>query len=143
MPRTFSNDPLQRFKFKVSIPGVPSGMGFNKVSGLIREQSVIEYSEGGYKHIQKMPGREKTEPIVLEKGMFASTFMQDLYKANLSSDTARKTISISQQDKYGNIVRTWTIAEAWVSKWETADLDAGTEDVAIEKITIVYEYFVD
>ena len=34
MARSVVNDPLQKFKYVVSIPGLPNGMGFNKVSAL-------------------------------------------------------------------------------------------------------------
>lgn len=143
MARTFANDPALKYKFSVSMAGIPTGMGFQKVSGLERELEVVEYAEGGYKHIQKMPGREKVSTITLEKGVFVSKFMEALYKSSLSSSTSRATLIIIQYDQYGKEVRKWTLAEAWVSKWGISDLDAQSNDLSIEKIEVQYEYVLD
>ena len=47
MARTVANDPLQKYMFRVTIPGLPSGLGFSKVSGLVSEMGVTEYPQGG------------------------------------------------------------------------------------------------
>lgn len=142
MARVLANDPLSKFKYTVSIPGLPNGMGFAKVSGLKRELGVTEYAEGGYNHIRKIVGREKVEPITLERGMFNGQELEALYKKSLSDPNFRTTVTIAMQDRLGKKTnRTWKLAEAWVSSWEGTDLDASSEDPAIEKITIEFEYF--
>lgn len=141
MARTVANDPLSKFKYTVSIPGLPTGMGFNKVSGLKRELAVTEYNEGGYNYTRKVVGREKVEPVTLERGMYAGSELEALYKKALSNNDFRTTVTIQLQDRFGKAKRTWKLAEAWVKVWEGTDLDAGSDDVAIEKITIEFEYF--
>lgn len=139
--RTRVNDPLLKHKYIVSIPGLPSGMGFSKVSGLKRELGVVEYSEGGYSATHKLVGKEKVEPITLERGTFKSKDLEMLYKKSLSDPNFRFTMTIGLQDSQGNIQRDWKLAEAWVSSWEGTDFDANSEDVAIEKITVEFEYY--
>lgn len=141
MARTYANDPLQKFKFRVSMPGLPAGMGFQKVSGLTREIGVVEYDEGGYSHTHKLTGKEQGGEVTLEKGMFANTDLEDIYKRSLNRPDYRTTVIIEQLDKFGKVARSWTLAEAWVSKWEGSELDATSEDVAIESITIQFEYY--
>ena len=141
MARARVNDPLLKHKYVVSIPGLPSGMGFSKVSGLKRELGVVEYNEGGYNATRKLVGREKVEPITLERGMFKSSDFETIYKKSLSDPDFRTTVAITLQDNQGNAQRTWKLAEAWVSVWEGTDFDASSEDVAIEKITIEFEYY--
>lgn len=141
MARSRANDPLLKHKFVVSVPGLPAGMGFNKVSGLKREVGVVEYAESGYSHVHKLAGREKVEAVTLERGMFASSEFEQLYKKTLSDANYRTTVTISLQDANGKSVRTWKLAEAWVKSWEGTDFDASSEDVAIEKITIEFEYY--
>lgn len=141
MARTYANDPLQMFKFRVSMPGLPAGMGFQKVSGLTREIGVVEYDEGGYSHTHKLTGKEQGGEVTLEKGMFANTDLEEIYKRSLNSPDYRTTVIIEQLDKFGKVARSWTLAEAWVSKWEGSELDATSEDVAIESITIQFEYY--
>ena len=141
MARSRVNDPLLKHKFTVSIPGLPSGMGFQKVSGLKRELGVVEYSEGGYNHTRKLVGKEKVEPITLERGMFAGKEFETLYKKSLSNPDFRTTVTINLMDAFGKVKRSWNLAEAWVSSWEGTDFDADSEDVAIEKITVEFEYY--
>lgn len=141
MARTYANDPLQMFRFRVSIPGLPAGMGFQKVSGLTREIGVVEYDEGGYSHTHKLTGKEQGGEVTLEKGMFANTDLEDIYKRSLNSPDYRTTVIIEQLDKFDKVARSWTLAEAWVSRWEGSELDATSEDVAIESITIQFEYY--
>lgn len=129
------------FRFRVSMPGLPAGMGFQKVSGLSREIGVVEYDEGGYSHTHKLTGKEQGGEVTLEKGMFANTDLEDIYKRSLNSPDYRTTVIIEQLDKFGKVARSWTLAEAWVSKWEGSELDATSEDVAIESITIQFEYY--
>lgn len=141
MARSRANDPLLKYKYQVSVPGLPNGMGFNKVSGLKREVGVVEYAESGYSHIHKLAGREKVEAVTLERGMFASSEFETLYKKTLSDANYRTTVTISLLDATGKVARTWKLAEAWVKSWEGTDFDASSEDVAIEKITIEFEYY--
>jgi len=141
MARTYANDPLQMFRFRVSIPGLPAGMGFQKVSGLTREIGVVEYDEGGYSHTHKLTGKEQGGEVTLEKGMFANTDLEEIYKRSLNSPDYRTTVIIEQLDKFDKVARSWTLAEAWVSRWEGSELDATSEDVAIESITIQFEYY--
>ncbi len=141
MARTYTNDPLQMFKFRVSMPGLPAGMGFQKVSGLSREIGVVEYDEGGYSHTHKLTGKEQGGEVTLEKGMFANADLEEIYKRSLNRPDYRTTVIIEQLDKFGKVARSWTLAEAWVSKWEGSELDATSEDVAIESITIQFEYY--
>ena len=141
MARTYANDPLQMFRFRVSMPGLPAGMGFQKVSGLSREIGVVEYDEGGYSHTHKLTGKEQGGEVTLEKGMFANADLEEIYKRSLNRPDYRTTVIIEQLDKFGKVARSWTLAEAWVSKWEGSELDATSEDVAIESITIQFEYY--
>lgn len=141
MARSRSNDPVSKCKFLVSVPGLPSGMGFTKASGLSREVGVVEYKESGYDYTHKLVGKETVEAVTLERGMFASSEFEALYKKVLSDENFRTTVTISLLDNTRKVVRTWKLAEAWVSKWEGTDFDAESEDVAIEKITIEFEYF--
>lgn len=141
--RTFANDPLQKFMFRVTIPGLPTGIGFQKVGGLTREVGVVEYLEGLYEHTHKLPGREKVGEVTLERGAYASQELEALYKSILSPSGSRVTVTIEILNRFGETKRTYTLEDAWVSKWEGSDLDATSDDVAIEKMTLQFERFLD
>ena len=137
--RTSSEDPLQKFKFRVTIPGIPSQIGFQKVSGLSKEVNVVEYDESAFEYTHKLPGKTKFGEVTMERGMFSDSSMLDQMKVIQNPDY-RTTMIVQLMDRFGNVQRTWKLAEAWISKWEGSVLDATSDDVAIETITVQYEY---
>lgn len=139
--RTMEADPLQSFMFKVSIPGLPTGVGFQKIGGLSREVEVVEYLENMYQHTHKLPGRESVSEVTFERGMYADDYLQTLYEKVFTDKNVRNTVVIQITDRFGKIRREFKCAEAWFSKYECADLDATSSDVIIETMTMVFEYF--
>lgn len=143
MARTFAEDPLQKFNFKISMDGLPDAVGFQKVGGLSREIGVATYNEAGYDTEHKFKGRQTGGQLTCERGAYASKDLETLFTEALSDRDARKTITIKLLDREGNIKRSWSAEECWISKWEVDDLDATSDDVLIEKISIEYEKLVD
>lgn len=139
--RTIEADPLQSFMFRVSIPGLPTGVGFQKVGGLSREVEVVEYLENMYDHSHKLPGRETVGDVTFERGMYADDYLQGIYEKVFNNNTVRNTVVIQICDRFGKIRREFKCAEAWFSKYECADLDATSSDVIIETLTMAFEYF--
>ena len=113
--RTTSVDPLQKFKFRLTVPGLPSGIGFQKVSGLTHEVGVTEYDEGGFNYTHKLPGRQKVGEVTAERGSYADNSFQNLLKQTLTNPSMRNTVIFEQLNRYGETVRTYKLAEAWVS----------------------------
>lgn len=139
--RSFQADPLQSFTYKISIPGLPTGVGFQKVSGISREVEVIEYFENMSNKSKKMPGRETVGDITFERGAYADKYLQSQYEAIFKSSATRKTVVIQVCDRQGNVRREFKCAEAWFSKYECGDLDASSSEVLIETLTMTFEYF--
>lgn len=140
--RTIREDPLQSFMFRVQLSGMSGEIGFTKVSGLTREVDVVEYFENMYEHAHKLPGREKVSDITFEKGMFSDiTFVKE-YEKVLGADKneCRHEVVINIMNRFSEIKRTFTLYEAWFSKYETGDLDGSSNDVIIETLTVVFEY---
>lgn len=139
--RTIDADPLQGFNFRVSIAGLPSGVGFQKVAGLSREVGVVEYLESMYTHAHKLPGRESVGEITFTRGMYADAYLQTQYETVFNNNECRSTVVIDILDRFGNIRRTFQLAECWFSKYEVADLDATSDEVIIETLTLQFEQF--
>lgn len=139
MPRVYTEDPLQGFNFRISIPGLPKAVGFKKISGLSKEIGVVEYDEGGYNSTHKLKGKLKTGELVCEKGMFANTQIEDIFKQSVTNKSARLTITVELLNKDGKVARKWTVLEAWCNKWEAGELDASSEDPVVETLTFQYE----
>lgn len=145
MARTFASDPLQKFNFSITIDGLPAAVGFQKIGGLSREIGVATYSEAGYNAEHKLKGRQVGGQLTCERGAYASKELEKLFKDALTDKNhpKRKDISIRLLDRDGAVRRAWRAAGCWVSKWEIDDLDATSDDVIIEKLTIEYERLED
>lgn len=141
MARTITADPLQSFMFRVSISGLPSSVGFQKIGGLSREVAVTEYLENMYDHVHKLPGRESVGEVTLERGMYADNYSQKLYEKVFKNNNVRSTVTITVLNRFGSVKRTFQCAECWFSKYEVGDLDATSDDVIIETLTMQFEYF--
>lgn len=142
MARSCASDPLQKYKFRISITGISSEMGFQKCSAIKRQVSTTKYMESGYDSEHKLPGRQTVDDVTLEKGMFANKDFENLFLKSLNDDECRFTMTISLCDKHGTPKRSWTLAECLCTAWESSDMDSSSEDVAVEKLTVAYEYLI-
>lgn len=135
------NDPLQQFMFVVRIDDLD--IGFQKVSGLNVDLNVVEYHEGCTNYAKKLAGKAKFGEVTCEKGLVPEDELGLLpVLSDVASDcTDRKTIYISILDRAGNVRMKYILHNAFISKWEAPDLDASSDEVAIEKATIQYDYF--
>ena len=142
--RTASLDPLQKYRFRVIIPGLTSEIGFTTVSGLDLEVGVSEYNEGGYPYTHKIPAKPKTSEVTCERGLYSGdSDIFEMVKTTLTNPNFRQTIVIQHLDRFGNVGKEYKLAECWASKWETGGLDASSDDVATETLTLQYEYLLD
>jgi phage tail-like protein len=155
MPKPFSVnvsrfDPYKSYRFVVYFDTSTSPVaGVSKVSAIKRSNDVIEYKEGGNAIIRKGIGRQKYEPITLERGVTHddsfeqwANAAQVLDKGSPSSSLAklRKEIRIELLNEQGQPVHRYLVHRAWVSEFQSLpDLDAGTNAVAIEHIKLENE----
>lgn len=140
--RVVTEDPLQKYRFKLLVPNYDVAAGFSKCSGITDEIDVVEYAEGQWTYTHRIPGRNKVEPVTLERGAYAT------YDGLLAINEVRANPNMRATMELF-IGRTQTtmkdihisFKEAWVSKVEIGDLDATSGDILIEKMTIQFEYY--
>jgi phage tail-like protein len=143
-------DPYKSYRFLVYFDTSTSPVaGVSKVSSIKRSNDVIEYKEGGYAIIRKGLGRQKYEPITLERGVTHddsfeqwANAAQVLDKGSPSSALSklRKEIRIELLNEQGQPVHRYLVHRAWVSEFQALpDLDAGTNAIAIEHIKLENE----
>lgn len=139
--RTFTKDPLQSYKFKVSISGIDGSVGFKSVSGLSRETEVVEYIENMYDYTHKLPGRETVGEVTFERGMYSTPTLEKKYREIFSNKATRRDVTISICDRFGKERRKFQLGDCWFSGYEVSDLDAESSDVIIETLTLQFEKF--
>ena len=69
------------------------------------------------------------------------TVFYSLTRSTVPDTNARANVTIKLKDRAGAIAKKWEIPEAWVSEYNTGDLDAQGNNVLIEKITLQHQGF--
>ncbi len=131
------------FIFVLEIDSVEMG-SFRKCSGIESETETIEYKEAtkeGRMIIRKVPGAMKWSDITLERRIDGSRSLWEWRKQVIEGDidTARRDGSVvAKNSKFEEVAR-WNFTAGWPSKWTGADFDAGSNDIATEKVVITHE----
>ncbi|MEY2973819.1 MAG: hypothetical protein RIR49_239 [Actinomycetota bacterium] len=129
-------------QFGLEIDGVELAR-FTGISGLGYESEVVTFQDtlaDGKIVTRKRPGRISFPDIVLKRGLSADNALVDWYQTVVDGAVERKSGSIVIYDQTSSEIGRWNFENAWISKWSASDLDAGTDDIMIEEITIAHEY---
>ena len=133
-------DPFRAFNFKIEIGGVTEGH-FTEVSGLGAKVTPISYREAGNSQVvHYVPGRVEYSEITLRYGVTRSRELFDWFKTGVAGHVQRKNLSIVLFDADGTTeVGRWNLVNAWATEWRGSLLDAHSQEVAIESLTLVCE----
>jgi phage tail-like protein len=138
--RAAADDPYRAYNWKLEIKGVPKA-SFTACTGLGISVEAIRYREGGQNQIvHRLPGPVQYEDVTLHYGL---TDSQDLFRwllTGVQGNVERKDVSIIMLRANGSDeAMRWNLFETWPSAWRGAALDAMSREVAIERLTLVYE----
>lgn len=143
-------DPYKNFKFRVKWDGKYVA-GISKVSGLKRTTEVVEHREGGdQSSSRKSPGRNKFDPITLDRGVTHDPEFENWANkvwnfgsglgAEVSLKDFRKDIILEIYNEAGQLALAYKVFRCWVSEFQaTADLDANANAVLIQHIKLENE----
>lgn len=143
-------DPYKNFKFKVKWDG-RYVMGVSKCSALKRTTEVVEHREGGDPSTShKSPGRNKFDPITLERGVTHDLDFENWANkvwrlgagagAEVSLADFRKDIIIDMFNEAGQKVLSYKVYRCWVSEYQPAsDWDANANAISIQHIKLENE----
>lgn len=109
-------------------------------SGLGSHIEVVEYREGQEPPVvRKIPGRVTYPDIVLKWGVTASRQLYDWHLAIIKGQLQRQNGSVILRAADGTDMVRWNFFGAWPSKWDGPTLNAMSNGVAIESLTITCE----
>ena len=143
-------DPYKNFKFRVRWDGRYVA-GVSKVTALKRTTEVVEHREGGDPSLtRKSPGRNKYEPITLERGVTHDVDFEQWagkvwnFGSGLGAETSlkdfRKDIIIEVYNEAGQLALAYKVYRCWVSEYQPMpELDANANGVAIQTIKLENE----
>ena len=138
--------PYGQFNFLVDLgTGNTEGpqAGFQEVSGIGMETTVIEYRNGNSKenNVMKLTGLTKVSDVTLKRGIIGS---MDLYAwldgIRNGDQHAFRTVTIQlQNENHTDVVQTWKLLRARIIKHTSGPLNAKGTDVAMEELVLAYE----
>ncbi|MEW8692893.1 MAG: phage tail protein [Candidatus Thiodiazotropha endolucinida] len=140
-----SETPYGAFNFLVSIGGddpQDARAGFSEISGLSMEVQVIEYRAGNDRTESpvNLPGLTRYSPVTLKRGLIGSLDLYEWITESAQSGPGnRRNVTIHLLNDEQQPAFTWKLRNAWVSKYSMSDLDASSNDIAMEAIEIVHE----
>jgi len=139
-------DPLVSVSFFVEVQGVFTGT-FRGCTGLGSQSEVIENlaaGAGGVTRIYKIPGVTRWTNIVLKRGVTDSmdvwAWRKQVEEGKVNE--ARKNGSIIMYDQTNTEVARWNFENGWPAKISGPNLDASTNEIAIEELEIAHEKLV-
>lgn len=123
-------------------------ISFQEVSGLEVSIETEEVRCGGDNStVYHLPKKTKYSDLVLKRAViskddsFYKWCKKNLNVASLSFDIELKSLFVNLCDNEGNAVKTWMVAGAYPFKWSLGNLDAMKNEIAIETISLKYQYF--
>jgi phage tail-like protein len=132
-------DPYSGYNFYVEWDGIIHA-GFQECSGLNATQNVNEYREGlDPSTNRKLPGMVTYGNITLRRGITDNTELWDWCNASQRGKAERREVSIVLLNNTGDEKIRWDLTHCWPTSWTAPDLNAGSDEVAIEAMELVHE----
>lgn len=133
-------DPYRAYNFKMDILGVTEAH-FTEISNMEIKVNPIAYREGGNNQVvHYVPGYVEYGTVTLRYGLTKSRELWDWFMKGVSGKVERKNISIVLLDADGiQQVMQWNLIDAWPTHWRGSMLNALSQEVAIESLTLVCE----
>ncbi|MDD3927902.1 MAG: phage tail protein [bacterium] len=141
----------QNWQFAIEVNGFDVAL-FKKGQEPKTEFEEVTFAPAGSLYDQKVAGRMKFGDLTLEKGVLANgsdeaarDWVRIQADVNLGVGALpsmyMRDVDIVRYDRAGNETRRWTLHGAWVKSLEYDDLEGGSSDNTIEKITLSYQYW--
>ncbi len=132
--------PYKKFNYKVLIDNNEEA-GFSEVSAPDISSDPVEYREGNMAGMTpgKQPGILKYSNVTLKRGVTDSQVFVDWMKTVQEGKVERKTVVITLMDDTMADVASWQLEKAWPTKYTAPDVNATSNEVAIESLELVCE----
>ena len=132
--------------FRLTLAGKEAVGQFREVSGLDSESEIVEQKEvdaQGNPTVIKVNGNLKWSNIELKRGIDVNKGLWEwrYMVESKGPDAARTDCILELLDYDGSAIATYNITQAWPSKYTGASMNAGSNEIAVEGITICHEGF--
>lgn len=132
-------DPYAGYNFWVEWDSILHA-GFKECAGLDSSQAAGEYREGTDPlTVRKIPGLVKYANITLRRGITDNSELWSWRETITKGIADRRNISIVLMDDTGKEKIRWNLINCWPTSWSGPQLDATSDNVAIESLELAHE----
>ncbi|GAA2628204.1 phage tail protein [Streptomyces vastus] len=133
-------DPYFGYNFSVELDGMTRA-GFRECSGLESSQNAAEYREGMDANLapRKIPGLNSYGDITLSRGVTNDSKLWEWRQRVMKGTVERHNVSITLLDQQGGPRVTWNLFECWPKSWSGPSLNATSDEIAVEQLTLACE----
>ncbi len=140
--------PYAQFNFWVNLGGDGGSdpqqpdAGFQEISALGMEVGVAEYRYGNHKlnNTLKVTGLGKSADVTLKRGVMGSNTVYTWFDNIRNGKNETHTVSIMLRNEDNtDTVQTWVLQGARVIKFTTGPLNAKSNEIAMEELTLSFE----
>lgn len=140
--------PPPAFHFRVGF-ALTLGMqdtSFQEVTGIGSEVETEEVVEGGEnRYVHRLPTSVKHPQLELKRGIAKMTsplviWCRSVFEGDFIAPIVPMLMTVFLLNESKAPVRAWTFANAYPVNWEVEDFGSTKNEVAIEKITLSYNY---
>lgn len=127
-------------RFYVQIEETPAA-SFSECSGLGVKLQYEKQAEGGVNdHQRVILGDPEFSEVTLKRGITENTAFWEWMNDVLNSKTnKRRNVGILLFNQAGKVMQSWTLIAAIPVGWKVDALQANSENVALEELTLAYE----
>lgn len=132
-----------KVEFKFSDQRGKSEVNFQEVSGLNKEMTTEDFTEGGEnRFVYRFPKGTKYPNLVLKRGMLPDSKIIDWVKDAIDNfDFSPVDITVTLLNPDHNPLVVWEFVKCWPLKWSTSDLKAQENAIVIETLELNYNYY--
>lgn len=143
----FRARPYAQFNFWVNLGGAGADpqspdAGFQEISALGMEVGVAEYRYGNHKlnNTLKVTGLGKSADVTLKRGVMGSATVYQWFDNIRNGQNETRTVRIElRNEENSSSVQTWVLQGARVIKFTTGPLNAKSNEIAMEELTLSFE----
>ncbi|HCF3047443.1 phage tail protein [Pseudomonas aeruginosa] len=130
-----STYPIPTYRFVVSVG--KDQMSFSSVSGLDQTVQLVTY-EDGTGNLFQMPSKVTPPTITLKRGVVPKqSQLYEWINSIQSGRVEKKDLTISLTNDTGSeLLVTWSVMNAFPTKWTGPSLDAKSNEVAFEEVSL-------
>lgn len=132
-----------KVEFKFKNQSAKSEVNFQEVSGLNKEMTTEDFTEGGEnRFVYRFPKGTKYANLVLKRGMLPNSKIIDWARNSIDNfDFTPVDITITLLNPNHNPLVVWEVVKCWPVKWSTSDLKAQENAVVIETLELSFNYY--